>query len=242
MRRTTYTLGAAMALMFGACSGDTSSSPDATSTTVIAAEIAPLEGELSTGTETYEVRLPDRDSPRFAVTVSLPAGWSGSDGFVFRRNGGVDNREGVAVALWGAPSFVYGDPCRWADSAIEAEPTVDFMAEALAAQATRDASTPSEFVAGDHRGLELELSVPDDVDIAQCDVYDGKPYFQSWSSADGETARYHQGPGQQDRIRLVDIDGELLIVDAATWPELPADLEAELLTVLDSMRFETLRP
>jgi hypothetical protein len=51
----------------------------------------------------------------------------------------------------------------------------------------------------------------------------------------------NQGPGQQDRIRIVDVDGELLIIDAATWPELPADLEAELLTVLDSMRF-ALRP
>jgi hypothetical protein len=40
----------------------------------------------------------------------------------------------------------------------------------------------------------------------------------------------------------VDVDGELLIIDAATWPELPADLEADLLTVLDSMRFATLRP
>lgn len=228
--------------MLGACSDDSRSSPDTTSTTLRAAEVAALEGELSPGTETYEVRLPDRESPRFAVTVTLPAGWSGLDGWMLRRNGGVDSREGVAVALWGAPAFVYGDSCRWADSAVEAEPTVDFIADALAAQATRVASPPGELVAGDHRGLELELSVPDDVDIAQCDVYEGTSYFQSWASADGGTARYHQGPGQRDRIRLVDVDGELLIIDAATWPELPADLEAELLMVLDSMRFQTLGP
>jgi hypothetical protein len=116
------------------------------------------------GTVTYEVRLPDRDTPRFAVTVTLPAGWSGDDEWLLRRSGGVDSREGVAITLWGAPAFVYGDPCRWADSAIEVEPTVDFMAEALAAQATRDASTPREFVSGEHRGMELEMSVPDDVD------------------------------------------------------------------------------
>jgi hypothetical protein len=246
MRRTAHAVSAAMAMMLGACgalgacSDDTSR--DGASSTVTAAEFAPLEGELEAGTETYEVRLPDRTSPRFAVTVTLPAGWSGLDGWVLRRNGGVDSREGIAVALWGAPAFVYGDPCRWADSAVEVEPTVEFMAEALAAQATRDASTPREFVAGEHSGTELELSVPDDADIARCDVYEGTPYFQSWASADGQTARYHQGPGQRDRIRLVDVDGDLLIIDTATWPELPPDLEAELLTVLDSMRFATIQP
>lgn len=228
-------------LALGACSDDTGSPPDAASSTVTSAELAPLEGELSTGTETYEVRLPDRDSPRFAVTVTLPTGWSGLDGWVLRRNGGVDSREGVAVAMWGAPAFVYGDPCRWADSAVAVEPTVEFMAEALASQAMRDASTPRELVAGNHGGTELELSVPADLDITQCDVYEGTPYFQSWASAGGETARYHQGPGQRDLVRLVDVDGELLIVDAATWPELPADLQDELIRVLDSMRF-TVRP
>ena len=72
------------------------------------------------------------------MTATLPGGWTGVDGWILRKNGGVDNREGVAITFWGPPHYVYGDACQWADSAIEAEPTVDFMADALAAQAMRD--------------------------------------------------------------------------------------------------------
>jgi hypothetical protein len=44
-------------LALGACSDDPGSSADPTSPTVTAPELALLEGELSTGTETYWVRL-----------------------------------------------------------------------------------------------------------------------------------------------------------------------------------------
>ncbi len=197
-----------------------------------------LLGDLAAGTATYELRLPEPGSERLTMTATLPAGWTGVDGWVLRKNGGVDNREGVAITFWSAPHYVYGDACQWADSAIEAEPTVDFMADALAAQARRDASTPRELTVGKHRVIELQLSVPDDLDLATCDLYQGTPYFQSWASADGSTARYHQGPGQRDLVRLVDVDGELLIVDVMTWPELPSSERDELGALLDSMTFE----
>ena len=74
--------------------------------------------------------------------------------------------------------------------------------------------------------------------MATCDVFEGTRYFQSWASADGSTARYHQGPGQRDLVRLVDVDGDLFIIDAATWPELPPTERDELQTLLDSMTFE----
>ncbi|MET1002987.1 MAG: hypothetical protein ABWZ15_14340, partial [Acidimicrobiia bacterium] len=172
------------------------------STTV--AQNAPLEGDLPAGTATYELTLPQPGSERLTMTATLPGGWTGVDGWVLRKNGGVDNREGVAITFWGPPHYVYGDACQWADSAIEAEPTVDFMADALAAQAMRDASTPRELTVGQHRVIELQLSVPDDLNMATCDIFEGTRYFQSWASADGSTARYHQGPGQRDLVRLVD--------------------------------------
>jgi hypothetical protein len=51
-------------------------------------------------------------------------------------------------------------------------------------------------------------------------------------------ARYHQGAGQHDLVRLIDVDGVLVVVDATFWPELPAETHAEMTRVLDSMRFE----
>ena len=231
----------AAVLIMAACGGD-AAAPDAAtdptpeSTTAAAPDV--LIGDLPAGTATYEVQLPDVRPERFVMTVTLPEGWTGVDGWVLHKNGGVEDRQGVAITIWGAPSFVYGDPCRWSDSAIEVEPTVNFMAQALATQQSRDASTPRELSVGGHRAVEVELTVPVDADISMCDSYEGEPSFQSWASADGSTARYHQGPGQRDRVRLIDVDGELVIVDVATWPELPADEHDEILSVLDSMTFE----
>jgi hypothetical protein len=202
-----------------------------------AAAPAQLVGDLPAGTATYELRLP-RSGPRLMMTATLPAGWTGFENWVLRKNGGVEKREGVAITFWTAPYYVYGDACRWADSTIEAEPTVDFMADALATQVLRSASTPRELTVGEHRVIELQLSVPDDLDLSTCDLFEGEPSFQSWASADGQVARYHQGPGQRDLVRLVDVDGELLIIDVMTWPELPPNEHDHLEELLDSMTFE----
>ncbi len=112
------------------------------------------------------------------------------------------------------------------------------MAEALAAQVPRDASTPREITQGAARAVEIQLSVPNDIALSQCDKYEGGGYFQSWHYGTGESARYHQGPGQQDLVRLVDIDGRLVIIDAATWPQLPDETRVEMTAVLDSISFE----
>lgn len=48
-----------------------------------------------------------------------------------------------------------------------------------------------------------------------CDPFDDEPAFQSWAAAEGSMARYHQGPGQRDRVWLIHADGVLLIIDVA---------------------------
>jgi hypothetical protein len=54
-----------------------------------------LEGALKVGTATYGVLPPGPRADRFAMTVTLPEGWTGADGWVLRKNGGVENREGA---------------------------------------------------------------------------------------------------------------------------------------------------
>jgi hypothetical protein len=230
-------------LLLGACgssddSSGTSPADGSEGSSTTESGSAELAGDLPAGTATYAVRLPDEGAARFTMTVTLPEGWAGEDGWVLRTGGGVEERTGIAISLWGAPAFVYRDPCRWADSAVTVEATVDFVAGLLAEQTGRSAFTPRALEVGGHRAVELRLSVPDDIDLASCDEYEGEPYFQSWASADGSTARYHQGPGQRDLVRIIDVDGTLLIVDVATWPELPAEADEEIMAILDSMRFE----
>ena len=169
-----------------------------------------------------------------SMTVTLPnEEWAGRMGWVLGTDGFLNSRTGLSIQFWSAPDVVYGHPCQWAGTEIDVEPTVDSVADALAGQAVRDATTPREITVGDYRGVELQLTVPDDIDFATCD----DATFWSWvyGPSDG---RFQQGPAQHDLIRIVDVDGVLVLVDATYWPELPADTHVEMLDVLASMAFE----
>jgi hypothetical protein len=195
-----------------------------------------MAGPLEAGTHVLIAESSALDP--ILVRVQLPDHWAGSDGFVLITGGGISSRQGAAIQFWGAPDYTYTDACHWSTTQFPVEKTVDFMASALAAQQPRHASTPREISVGDRRAIEIQLSVPDDVVPSTCDLYEGDGFFQSWHYGSGESARYHQGPGQQDLIRLVDVDGRLVIIDAATWPELPDGTRAELMAVLDSLSID----
>jgi len=179
-------------------------------------ERIPESGPLEAGTHVLSVESAALDP--ILVTVQLPDHWAGSDGWVLTTGGGVGAKKGAAIQFWGAPDYTYTDACHWSTTQFPVEKTVDFMASALAAQQPRNASTPREISVGGHRAIEIQLSVPDDVVPSTCDQYEGAGFFQSWHYGSGESARYHQGPGQRDLIRLVDVDGRLVIIDTATWP------------------------
>jgi len=85
--------------------------------------------------------------------------------------------------------------------------------------------------------VQLEWSVPADIDFSTCE--DG--YFESWTSAGGSwsTGRYQQGPGQVDRLWILDIDGQRLVIDAMYMPSTDAGDREELWQVMESIRFET---
>jgi hypothetical protein len=200
-------------------------------TPVPSTETRSLTGDLEPGTQTFALVGP-LDSIR--VTMTLPEGWHGSDGLILSSPGAPTVQQEVDISLWSAPDVVYGNPCHWYDTPIEVDPTVESIAQALSAQKRRGDSTPHEITVGDHRGVELELTVPDNIDFATCDA----GQFRSW----GYNVRFHQGPGQRDLIRLLDIDGLLVIIDADSWPETPDEVRADLDRVLDSMTFERTSP
>jgi len=228
--------GIAVAMMAGGC---VTASPEAT----IPASVEPLAsttpgssllaGSLDAGTHILRAEPPGSDP--ILVTVTVPESWAGLEGWILTGHGGISERTGVSIQFWGAPDFTYTDACHWSTTQFAVEPTVDFMTSALAAQQPRDASPPAEITHGGRRAVEVQLSVPDDIEFSTCDEHDGTSYFQSWHYGSGQEARYHQGPGQRDLVRLVDVDGELVIIDATFWPEVPEATHAEMMAVLDSI-------
>jgi hypothetical protein len=174
-------------------------------------------------------------------TVKAPGTWSAPDEghFVVK-----DTAPGVTgISVWDVGT-VPRDPCHWRGQLYDPGPTVDDLAEALAAQPLRNASTPTDVTLGGYRGRYLEWSVPADMvmtgdeDFKGCDVEpsSGHRDFVSWFG-NGEGERYQQVPGQVDRLWILDIDGQRLLVDASHSPETAGADRQEQGQIVESIRF-----
>ena len=191
----------------------------------------------------------DEGAPNAPVrtTVTIPAsGWTS-----FSRIGGLGKGDDAdppeaAMLAWSFPAgtgfYVYGDPCQWTSTAPETPATtVDEIATALAAQASRDASEPVAVTVGGHAGKQITLHVPNDAPtraeaFKDCD----QDTFASYrtGSPGGEPNRYHQGPGQVDELWILDVDGAVVIIDAMYRPTTPAELVGEMRAIAESATFE----
>ena len=110
-------------------------------------------------------------------------------------------------------------------------------------QPSRNATAPQDITVGGFQGVELEWSVPSDLDFSTCDEDElvGDHPFKSWTAAAGTWAgeRYHQGPGQVDRLWILDVDGERLVVDAWHMPAADHKDREALFEIMKSIRFDT---
>ena len=193
-------------------------------------------GPLDPGTYAYL----DVDGQGANVRFTVPAGWTWNGRYLSK--GGIGLPDGAAIFFFSGPVQVYADPCHWAGAHPPTSLTVsDFMA-ALTAQPTRSATTPidrpanSLIVANVWAGMAAELTVPDNVNFADCDG----GQFRSWGPEN--SARIHQGPGQRDLVWAVDLSGsgvvrgaEPIIIDAASFPGTPADVMSEIQDILGSV-------
>jgi hypothetical protein len=173
-------------------------------------------------------------------SVQLPSGWAFAPGgyFVVKGSSSI-----TGIGVWD-PTEVPTDPCLWRESLKRPGPTVGDLVEALLAQADRNPSTPREVTLAGYPGTYFEWSTPEDAvvtadaDFEGCDdPGNGHHDFISWLGA-GDSERYHQAAGQIDRLWILDVDGQRLVIDAST----PRDAEqaelSELQQVVESLRFE----
>ena len=175
-----------------------------------------------------------------SYTVEVPDGWSTSGGsFVIKSGAAV-----IGLSVWDV-ARVPTDPCLWKSSMTTPGPTVDDLAEALVAQLTRNATQPADVSVDGYSGVYLEWSVPDDMvvtgdaDFAGCDTWpdNGHRDFVSWLSSTGND-RYEQVAGQVDRLWVLDVAGQRLVVDATFSPNATETDVRELMHAAESLRFE----
>jgi hypothetical protein len=190
---------------------------------------------LAAGTYRYELdRIPSGGEGFPAIEITVPDGWENLDGWGLHR--GRFGAAPVAIQFWDVGQ-VYRDPCQWDGTLFEPGPSVAELTAALVDRPMRNATPPVDVTLDGRDGKYLEWSVPADLDFADCDADGADHYFESWAGAvDGD--RYQQGPGQVDRLWILDVDGRRLVIDAFDMPSATDAERQELLDVVASIRFE----
>ena len=252
-RSATRCLFIALVATLAGCGGSASdeSAPAESSTVAAIATSEETPSPLGKGLEeleagTHVLDLVARDFRRTGpahlprIEVTVPEGWFNFDGWAIGKG---EAPGPVAVLFWDVDE-VYPTPCDWAGKPlIDPGRGVDGLATALAKQPLRNATAPTDVVLAGVRGKYLELSVPTDIAFDEarkeealfpdCD----EATFLSWTANGWASSRFHQAPGQVDRIWILDVNGERLVVDAYYLPEATRTERAELERVVNSIRF-----
>ena len=176
--------------------------------------------------------------PTLPMTVTIPApDWYGEPGDgILVKNDVSDAPDGAGMIVFFGDLYVYGDPCDWATTRPEAPAsTVDELVAALTAQASRDATEPVDVTVDGYAGKSITLHVPDDAVFNECD----SDTFGSWGVPGDDVTpfRYHQDPGQIDKLWIVDVDGMVAVIDTAYYEGTPQSAVDELEAIVDSTTF-----
>ena len=143
--------------------------------------------------------------------VDVPAGWGGLSWFI-----GSDD---VTVGYW-LVTEVPRDPCHETGRQ-DPGPTVEDLVSALDEQRLTRVTGQKPVTVGGHDGTYLEIVAPD-VDYSACQ--EGQVWY--WETP-SNGARHHEGPaGAIERVWIIDVDGQRVVLSGDTPPDDPAALDA----------------
>jgi len=172
------------------------------------------------------------------VAVTLPSsGWDvhAADGYVTALA-----YEDTGFLVYPGDLWIYGDPCAWSTTTPDTPAsTVDEIIAALASQASRDASEPSEITVAGYSGRSITLHVPGDAVFGDCDEETFGTLTEGVEgSPDSAPHRFHQGPGQIDEFWVLDVDGRPVAFDLSYWPDTHQEVIDEMYAIVESVTFE----
>jgi len=195
------------------------------------------EGILAAGT--YRLQP---FSATMAIDATVPdGGWIGGPPSAIGGPRGESNGpNGVAVSFLTAQT-IHSDPCHWDQDGsgsapdegdVEVGPTVDELAEALAAGSAYESTTPVDATLGGFSGKRLDLQLSPDP--AGCDTFEGEAnkYFVFGGL---EGAYFAQGGANRWQITIVDVDGTRLIGVLVSYAETSSEDLSAAQEILDSV-------
>ena len=170
------------------------------------------------------------------ATFTVPAGWEGNIGGPYAVF--LDQPQGPGAVTFSIFEDVGASPCH-ANGFLSpaAGPTVDDLATALANMPGLTATTPIVATLGGYQGKQLTLTAP--ASFAGCTLTaDGA--FRIWQLPLGATNDLT--PSESDRVWILEVGGQRLVIDAPQTPgESAADIAA-VQGVLDSIHLAAPSP
>ena len=147
------------------------------------------------------------DMPWAVVTVR--GGFANLDGWLLK-----DPEDGPVrgVGYW-TVSGVDRDPCGVVPELMGVGSSAHDLATALAAQRHTRTTRPIPIRLDGHAGLYLELHVPSKIKLSDC----APGQYNVWMSDPGG-GRHLQEPGQVDRLWILDVDGNVVVLHATAVP------------------------
>ena len=247
-RQSRMLVAIVVALLTSACAAGPTAPPTAAlGATPQAMPLGEVDISLKAGTYAFDFsRLDAPGKPFPKVVLRVPDGWVSYKGFAVRSL--VNTPRQLVVSFWNVVD-VYGNSCHWLGPMIHPGSTVDELTAVLAVRPLRNATAPVAVSIGGYHGKYLEWSVPADIKFSDCDQGPGDTHtwFESWTGVmlwnapfnpSGTTDRYQQGPGQVDRLWILDVEGRRLVIDATYMPGSTDEDRAVLQQVVDSIAFK----
>jgi hypothetical protein len=199
-------------------------------------------------TEAGTIDLMPAGSTPVRLWITLPAGWQHASDAMYVKSNRVAN-DGMSISAW---HLVHVDtfPCRWAAQVFADEPlmrSAEGQSEALSSWWGQDptllpywnskiaplASKPMARTMQGYATWSLDVLIPSDFDFTACDG--GQVVL--WDTGSG-VVRSSRDPGEVHRLRVVDVSGEIIVIDATSFLSTsPADA-AELQGIVDSIVIE----
>ena len=190
-------------------------------------------------------KLVPAGSTPVSLEVTLPDGWARASAAMYVTQQSTAPAR-MSISAW-TVQHVNLFPCRWTTPAFSDElfdRTAEGQAQALAAWWGQDSNAPFSSNATiapiatrprptsiqGYPAWYVELLVPSVFDFTQCDG----GQLVLWQTADGEV-RYAFGPGELDRLWVVDVLGTPIVIDAESPLMASSADEAALQGVIDSI-------
>jgi hypothetical protein len=171
------------------------------------------------------------------VTFTVPSGWEGHLGGPYLVDlGRINGPQLVGISIFDA---VYADPCDFNKGIMDPKPgtSVDDLVTALVGLPELTVSTPTDITIDGFRGKQLTITAPSDV--SGCTLSsDGT--LRVWELPLGAT--YGLLRGQRDRLIILDVEGQRIVITTPVLPAQSPATNAEIQAIVDSIRITPAPP